>query len=33
MEAALQVIDLTKTYPGFNLDHVSFTLPQGPSGV
>ena len=29
MEAALQVIDLTKTYPGFKLDHVSFTLPQG----
>ena len=29
MEAALQVTDLTKTYPGFKLDHVSFTLPQG----
>ena len=29
MEAALQVTDLTKTYPGFQLDHVSFTLPQG----
>ena len=29
MEAALQVNDLTKTYPGFKLDHVSFTLPQG----
>ena len=29
MEAALQVTDLTKTYPGFKLDRVSFTLPQG----
>lgn len=29
MEAALQVTDLTKAYPGFKLDHVSFTLPQG----
>ena len=29
METALQVTDLTKMYPGFQLDHVSFTLPQG----
>lgn len=29
MVSALQITDLTKEYPGFKLDHVSFTLPQG----
>ena len=29
MDALLQVKDLTKTYPGFTLDHVSFTVPKG----
>lgn len=29
MEPALQINDLTKEYPGFKLDHVSFTLPCG----
>ena len=29
MDALLQVKDLTKTYPGFPLDHVSFTVPKG----
>lgn len=29
MEPALQINGLTKEYPGFKLDHVSFTLPCG----
>ena len=29
MEPALQITNLTKEYPGFKLDHVSFTLPRG----
>ena len=29
MVSALQITDLTKEYPGFKLEHVSFTLPQG----
>ena len=29
MDALLEVKDLTKTYPGFKLDHVSFTVPKG----
>ena len=29
MEASLQVKNLTKQYPGFLLDHVSFSLPKG----
>ena len=29
MEPALQINGLTKEYPGFTLDHVSFTLPCG----
>ena len=29
MDALLQVKDLTKMYPGFTLDHVSFTVPKG----
>ena len=29
MDALLQVKDLTKTYPGFTRDHVSFTVPKG----
>lgn len=29
MDTLLEVKDLTKTYPGFKLDHVSFTVPKG----
>ena len=29
MDAILQVEDLTKHYPGFTLDHVSFSIPKG----
>lgn len=29
MDVLLEVKDLTKTYPGFKLDHVSFTVPKG----
>lgn len=29
MQASLQAENLTKQYPGFLLDHVSFTLPKG----
>lgn len=29
MEPALMISDLTKTYPGFVLDHVSFAVPKG----
>ena len=29
MDALLEVRDLTKSYPGFTLDHVSFTVPGG----
>ncbi len=29
MEAILQVDKLTKQYPGFKLDHVSFSVPKG----
>lgn len=29
MEALLEVKGLTKAYPGFTLDHVSFTVPKG----
>ena len=29
MQASLQTENLTKQYPGFLLDHVSFTLPKG----
>lgn len=28
-EALLQVNDLTKNYPGFTLDHISFEIPKG----
>ena len=28
MQASLQAENLTKQYPGFLLDHVSFTLPK-----
>ena len=26
---ALEIKDLTKTYPGFTLDHLNLTLPSG----
>ena len=29
MDAILQVNNLTKHYPNFTLDHVSFDLPKG----
>lgn len=29
MTNALTISDVTKTYPGFKLDHVSFTVPEG----
>lgn len=29
MDAILQVENLTKQYPGFTLDHVSFSVPKG----
>ena len=29
MEPIMQVENLTKQYPGFKLDHVSFSIPQG----
>lgn len=29
MTNALTVTDVSKTYPGFTLDHVSFTVPEG----
>lgn len=29
MTNALTISDVTKTYPGFMLDHVSFTVPEG----
>ncbi|HIU76508.1 MAG TPA: ABC transporter ATP-binding protein [Candidatus Pelethocola excrementipullorum] len=29
MESNLQVVDLTKQFPGFKLDHVSFSIPKG----
>lgn len=29
MEPILQVDDLTKQYPGFTLDHISFSVPRG----
>lgn len=29
MMNALTISDVSKTYPGFTLDHVSFSVPQG----
>ena len=29
MEPILQVENLTKQYPGFTLDHISFSVPRG----
>ena len=29
MTNALTISDVTKMYPGFKLDHVSFTVPEG----
>lgn len=29
MESNLQVVDLTKQFSGFKLDHVSFSIPKG----
>ena len=29
MNNALEITGLTKRYPGFTLDHLSFSLPEG----